>query len=193
MLPDAYTAGVPHRDPFVAATRLVVDGSNVRGATRRAGGDLPEMALVSRLTAVVGPRARIVVVFDGARQPNVIVPGRSGRLEVRWSRHEKADDLIVRIVAAAPDGTIVVTDDVELRSRVRMLGADSIPARALVERFGRQHAAAPTPERARPASSSPPGRPPGDDGPDEPERPAWKPGRGATRKRGNPRRGRPAR
>jgi predicted RNA-binding protein with PIN domain len=184
---------VPRPDPFLAASLLVVDGRNVLGAMRRSGGDLPAQALLSRLWTVVGPRTRILVVFDGVRDGGAILPERSSRLGVRWSRHESADDVIVRIVADSPEGTLVATDDIELGARVRAFGADSVRSRQLIERFARQHASAPSVGHARPTSpAGSDGRAQNDDeGPDDARRP-WKPGRGATRKKGNPKRGRPA-
>lgn len=181
---------MPHPDPFLGADRLIVDGRNVIGAMRRAGGDLPPQALIARLWTVVGTRTRIVVVFDGIRDGGAIVPERSSRLVVRWSRHESADDVIVRMVAEEPAGTLVATDDIELGSRARMLGATTVRSRQLVERFARQHAAAPSVGAPRPprAAASRAAEAASDDGPD---RRAWKPGRGATRKTGNPKRGRP--
>jgi hypothetical protein len=184
---------VPRPDPFLAASLLVVDGRNVLGAMRRSGGDLPAQALLSRLWTVVGPRTRILVVFDGVRDGGAILPERSSRLGVRWSRHESADDLIVRIVADSPEGTLVATDDNELGARARALGAASVRSRQLIERFTRQHASAPAVGHARPtppAAATHTGQ--GDDGHGDDARRPWKPGRGATRKRGNPKRGRPA-
>ncbi len=185
-----YTAGVPHPDPFLGADRFIVDGRNVLGAMRRAGGDLPAQALIARLWTVVGTRTQIVVVFDGIRDGGAIVPERSSRLAVRWSRHESADDVIVRMVAEAPTGTLVATDDIELASRSRALGATTVRSRQLVERFARQHTAAPSVGAPRPPrpSASRAAEAAGDNGPD---RRAWKPGRGATHKTGNPKRGRP--
>jgi hypothetical protein len=113
---------------------------------------------------------------------------------VRWSGAESADDLIVRIATDGPDQTVVVTDDIELGSRVRTLGAVSFRSSALLERFARQRQTAPGVGHGRPPAqgsaaggSGAAGK--GDDGPD---RVGWKPGRGATKKTGNPKRGRPA-
>jgi predicted RNA-binding protein with PIN domain len=185
---------VPHPDPLASAARLIVDGRNVLGAMRRAGGDVPPQALIGRLWTIVGAQTGIVVVFDGRRDAGAIVPERSPRLLVRWSGAESADDLIVRIAADGPDQTVVVTDDIELGSRVRTLGATSFRSSALLERFARQRQTAPGVGHGRPPTPGPTaggggaaGK--GDDGPD---RVAWKPGRGATRKTGNPKRGRPA-
>ena len=181
---------MPHPDPFLGADLFIVDGRNVLGAMRREGGELPAQALIARLWTAVGTKTRIVVVFDGIRDGGAIVPERSSRLAVRWSRHESADDVIVRMVADAPHGTLVATDDIELGQRARALGAATVRSRQLVERFARQHTAAPSVGAAKPprptaAQTAEAARD------DEPARPAWKPGRGATRKTGNPRRGRP--
>jgi predicted RNA-binding protein with PIN domain len=181
---------VPHPDPFLGADLFIVDGRNVLGAMRRAGGDLPAQALIARLWTVVGTRTRIIVVFDGIRDGGAIIPERSSRLGVRWSRHESADDVIVRMVADAPHGTLVATDDIELGQRARAYGAMTVRSRQLVERFARQHAAAPSvgasraprPAAARAAEAATD---------QDPVRAAWKPGRGATHKTGNPKRGRP--
>ena len=89
-----------------------------------------------------------------------------------------------------PEGTLVATDDNELGARARALGAASVRSRQLIERFARQHASAPAVGHARPtppAATTHTGQ--GDDGPGDDERRPWKPGRGATRKRGNPKRG----
>ena len=180
---------MPHPDPFLGADRFIVDGRNVLGAMRRAGGDLPAQALIARLWTVVGSRTRIIVVFDGVRDGGAIVPERSSRLVVRWSRHESADDVIVRMVAEAPVGTLVATDDIDLGSRARALGATTVRSRQLVERFARQHTAAPSVGAARaPRPSAASAAEAASD--DDAARRAWKPGRGATRKTGNPKRGR---
>jgi predicted RNA-binding protein with PIN domain len=181
---------VPHPDPFLGAKLFIVDGRNVLGAMRGAGGDLPAQALIARLWTAVGTKTRIVVVFDGIRDGGAIIPERSSRLGVRWSRHESADDVIVRMVADAPNGTLVATDDIELGQRTRALGATTVRSRQLVERFARQHTAAPSVGAARPPrpAASQVAEAARDD---DPALPAWKPGRGATRKTGNPKRGRP--
>jgi predicted RNA-binding protein with PIN domain len=187
----AYTGRVPRPDPFLEASLLVVDGRNVLGAMQRTRGAVPEQALLSRLWTVVGPRTRILVVFDGMRDGGAMMPERSSRLGVRWSRHESADDLIVRIVADSPGGTLVATDDIELGGRVRSLGASSVRSRELIERFARQRPSAPSVGQARPvvpaAGSGPAGH--GKDATAEVAHRAWSPGRGATRKKGNPKRG----
>jgi len=184
---------VPHADPLASAARLVVDGRNVLGAMRRAGGDVPPQALIGRLWTIVGAQTGIIVVFDGRRDAGAIVPERSSRLLVRWSGFESADDLIVRIAADGPEETVVVTDDIELGTRVRALGATSFRSRALLERFARQRQTSPGVGHGRPPAQAPTagGRGPSGKGDDEPERESWKPGRGATKKTGNPKRGRP--
>ena len=182
---------MPHHDPFLEATLLIVDGRNVLGAMQRTRGEVPPQALLSRLWTVVGTRTRILVVFDGMRDGGAMIPERSARFGVRWSRLESADDLIVRIVGESPAGTLVATDDIELGSRVRALGARSVRSRLLVERLAQQRPAAPSVGASRPVKP-PPGAGPvghGKDDPAEADRRAWNPGRGATKKKGNPRHG----
>ncbi len=182
---------MPRPDPFLAASLLIVDGRNALGAMQRTRGELPPQALLSRLWTVVGPRTRILVVFDGMRDGGAMMPERSSRLGVRWSRHESADDLIVRIVGDGAEGTLVATDDIDLGRRVRALGADSVRSRQLVERFAQQRPAAPSVGASRPITPAPGAGPAGHgkDDPAEADRRAWSPGRGATKKKGNPKRG----
>jgi hypothetical protein len=181
---------------------LVVDGDNllhaVRGS-RDAGG---VAWLLPRLGDWRPPSLSIIVAFDGhadrglgERRP--VAPG----ISVRHAGLRSADDLIVSLVETRPYAErarmLVVTDDGRLRERVRHAGATSRRLAWLVDRLSGRAPAARTAPSARTASGSPAsiGRKPtararpieeataGDEG----ER-AWQPGRGATRKRGNPKR-----
>jgi len=115
--------------------RYIVDGYNV---TRRdpatCDSDLATQreALVARL-AVRGAdllgAGPLVVVFDG--QSGGGADGRRGNVEVRFSRDETADDLIVRL--AAGPGDTVVTSDAGLARRVRAVGAAVIGAESCFE------------------------------------------------------------
>jgi predicted RNA-binding protein with PIN domain len=107
--------------------RTIVDGYNLlfRDLDDSPGASLRDRreALLRRLDAVRTPGAEIVVVFDGK-------PGRGPReprpdgLRVLWAASPRsADDLIVSLVEKAPrHGTLVITADRELRSRVRSAG-----------------------------------------------------------------------
>lgn len=109
--------------------RAIIDGYNVTKQDP-ATCDLPleeqREALITRLATRgrdllgAGP---IVVVFDG--QLGIGPDTRRGPVEVRYSRGEKADPFIVRLVSAAPHCT-VVTSDSGLAGHVRDLGATVI-------------------------------------------------------------------
>lgn len=106
---------------------LLVDGYNVV-LTLHPGRPLEEQRrwLVDRVRPlVVRDGARPVVVFDGAG-----VSGRmrdTGGVEVRFTAGgASADDEIVFMVAATDEPVLVVTDDAELRARVRAEGGDVV-------------------------------------------------------------------
>ncbi|MDO8847437.1 MAG: NYN domain-containing protein [Coriobacteriia bacterium] len=106
--------------------RYVVDGYNVTKrdpATARLSLEGQREALVARLAArgqgLLGS-GPIVVVFDGVPDAGVGT-FRRGSVEVRFSRLETADDLIVRL--AEGDGVTVVTSDTGLGIRVGAFGA----------------------------------------------------------------------
>jgi predicted RNA-binding protein with PIN domain len=106
--------------------RFFVDGYNVTRrdpATARLEPAAQREALVSRLAArgadLLG-RGTIEVVFDGISGGGA--GERRGPVEVRFSRDEAADDLIVRRVAGLGGGATVVTSDAGLAARVTASG-----------------------------------------------------------------------
>lgn len=112
---------------------IIIDGYNVilRAPELKPGPDrtLREARekLLNLLSWAVGtPEARFVVVFDGAEGGGR--DGRSGRVEIRYSRPpDKADDLIRRIVEEQMDRVdriTVVTSDLEVARHARAMGAD---------------------------------------------------------------------
>ncbi len=213
--------GRGRRDPLLGIERLVVDGTNVVHALG-GGQEAATTSLVGRLRSVVPAPIAIDLVFDGPPAPGLgrrIGPG----LTVHHAADRPADDLIVGLVAAAVDrasrvgsrplradrsspraasgsrstpAVLVVTDDADLRRRVRLRGAVTAPASWLVARLARPRPVAPaagnrrapTPLRSGTESRAGGATPDGARPPEEAERPPWRPGRGATTKRGNPRR-----
>jgi hypothetical protein len=208
-------AAAPRRPPLEGTERLIVDGTNLlyRLGTR-AGGAAPASAIVGRIRAAVPATVAVDLVFDGSGHG---VYGRvAQQMLVRYSGKRSADDTILDLVsevalqgrgAAAADTVLVVTDDRALRDRVAAKGGRSAPLAWLTARLdlpaapaGRSGAAA-SGRTPRPPSIGH-GRPPagarrgdqrpgsdggaGGDGGDD--RPGWTPGRGATAKRGTPRR-----
>ncbi|MEO7118867.1 MAG: hypothetical protein ABIZ34_07845 [Candidatus Limnocylindrales bacterium] len=174
---------------------LLIDGDNLLHRLR-GGRDESGLAwLIPRLRASLPPRCTAIVMLDGhpdRGQPPVrqATPG----VEFRHSLRLDADTAIIEILSARPfvdrARTVVVTDDRALTERARHVGGVTRRLDWLRGRLDAPAAAARivggtlgvgVPPKVGPASA----------GQDE-ERRRWTPGRGATRKRGNPRRGRPA-
>ncbi|HWP64001.1 MAG TPA: hypothetical protein VNO86_11080, partial [Candidatus Binatia bacterium] len=128
--------GRGRRDPLLGIGRLVVDGTNVTHALGAGQGPAPATLLIGKLRSVIPPPVAIDLVFDEPPAPGLgrrIGPG----LEVHHAVDRPADDLIVDLVAAADrasrpgsgstPGVLVVTDDLDLRRRVRLRGAATAP------------------------------------------------------------------
>lgn len=120
-------------------SRLLVDGMNVIGS-RPDGWWRDRDGAVRRLHARLVQRAAqeghaVTLVLDG--RPLADLPeGTHEGIDVRYARRrgrDAADDRIVELVEALPDGTdvTVVTSDRELARRVRTLGADVVGARTI--------------------------------------------------------------
>ncbi len=202
-------------DPFVGTARMLIDGSNLLGLMARQQASAPPATLIGRLRALAPPSVAIEVVFDGppdrGLRGNKVAPGVS----VRHSGRRSADALLIDLVdqermRTGPVGAaalLVVTDDNDLRRALRAAGARVAGASWLLSRLERStrprssSVGNPRPPRM-PGGSGPRGAGSGrasghsggsgDDSDGEPERTPWKPGRGATVKRGNPHRGRPS-
>jgi hypothetical protein len=175
---------------------LLVDGDNLLHAVRGSRDDLGVAWLLPRLARWRPPGLRIVVALDGHAAPGESPRGRVGSgIEFRHAGARSADDLIIELLVQQPfterAGVGVVTRDHGLAERVRRGGGltrslDWLVARledpASSTRGGAAPVAAGNIGQGRPVSrEAAPGR-------EDEERTPWKPGRGATRKRGNPRR-----
>jgi hypothetical protein len=161
-----------------------VDGTNLLHALAHGAEPLPHVALIGRLRALVPAGVAVTVVLDGSP-----APGGAGRriaagVEVRHAGRHSADALLADLAAASPEGVLVVTDDRALAATLRSLGARTVRASWLADRLARQRLAAPAAGRAKPPAAASAG----DDVEESSAR--WRPGRGATRKTGNPKRGR---
>jgi hypothetical protein len=172
-------------DPFQDTTRLLVDGTNLLHALAQGKDRLPSAAVIGRIRALVPPGVAVTIVLDGPPAPGAHERRVTSGIEVRHSNRRPADDVLRDLVALAPEGALVVTDDRELGHGLRMAGARLASTSWLAERLGRQRLEAPAAARARPPM---PTEPSGDIAPTTRR---WKPGRGATKKTGNPKRGRP--
>ena len=187
-------------DPLTGTDRLLIDGTNLLHAMSRKPGAAPQAALIGRLRAVVPPSIGIELVFDGAPER-----GHARRADrVRADRPARGPAERRRGVAVAGgrdagDGgcraagaLLVVSDDHALRASLRAKGARTAGSAWLLGRLerpklvgavGREPPARATAARSRPARATEAA--PTREG-------TWKPGRGATTKKGNPRRGRPS-
>jgi hypothetical protein len=185
----------PDRNPLAATQRLLVDGTNLLYSLSRNGGAAPPAALIGRLRAVVPANVAIELIFDGPPERGLRGERIAAGTSVRYGGARTADAVIlaliddVRLVDGA-DGTaglLVVTDDRDLRHGARMRGARTARAAWLLGRLGAGRLSSPSignPRPPRPVANASAG----DEDEDESERVGWRPGRGATTKRGNPRR-----
>lgn len=199
------------RAPFDEISFLVIDGNNL--LHRTAGGPGPSAArvLIPRLRTVLPSGVRVSLVLDGMPDPGAPIREHVGQIEIRHAGRRSADDAIVEAVEQGAFGdrprTIVVTDDRALADRVKRLGAlhrrvdwlqDALELARRGPRApgpGTSPAGAPIgrpgirpPRATGPAIEPAPGQPA-----DDAERTPWSPGRGATKKRGNPMRRRSSR
>jgi predicted RNA-binding protein with PIN domain len=192
-------AAMPHadRDPLAATQRLLVDGNNLLHALSKTSGAAPPAALIGRLRGAIPAATTIELVFDGPPERGLRNERIAAGLVVRYSGGRTADAVILTIVddvrlLDGADGTatlLVVTDDRDLRHGSRLRGARTAGSAWLLGRLGSGRLASPSIGNPRPP------RPPrpvtqdtsSDGDPAETDRPGWKPGRGATTKRGNPR------
>jgi predicted RNA-binding protein with PIN domain len=191
----------PDRDPLAATRRLLVDGNNLLHALSKTATAAPASALIGRLRGVIPAAVTIELVFDGPPEHGLRNERIAAAVVVRYSGGRTADSVIitmiedVRLVDGA-DGTatlLVVTDDRDLRHGARLRGARTAGSAWLLGRLAAGRLASPSvgnPRPARPhrtaASLASLGTSEGD--PTEDEAARWSPGRGATTKKGNPRR-----
>jgi len=194
----------PH--PFSGIDVVLIDGNNL--LHRVAGGAGPGQlrGLLPSLRAAIPRSIQVIVMLDGPSDPgatprHLASPG----IEFRHSGRIDADTALVRLLGAQPFGerhrTVVVTDDRSLGDRTRRAGATP---RRLDWLLRLLEAGSGTADSGRPVTRAPaPLRGPtmpvdrqaiGDehdrytDEDREDVASPWRPGRGATKKRGNPRR-----
>jgi predicted RNA-binding protein with PIN domain len=176
------------RDPLANTSRLIVDGSNLLHALSRGDQPQPQAALIGRLRAIIPAGTAIELVFDGPAERGLRGERIASGVRVRYSGARSADSVILSLAddvraTAGPEATdelLVVTDDRDLRGRLRTKGARTAGAAWLIGRLERGKLAAPAAGNRRPPRSEVMDA-------DE-DRPGWKPGRGATTKRGPSRR-----
>ena len=172
---------------------VLVDGDNLLHAVRGTRDEGGVAWLLPRLSGWRPEGVRIVVGLDGHAAPGEASRGRVTRgIEFHHSGHRSSDDMLVGLLAARPYAdrarTVIVTRDRELQTRARGAGAQT----RSVEWLMRQVNAPLTGGATRPtnigAGRRPPSQPVDVPDVDADSREPWQPGRGATRKSGNPKR-----
>jgi len=184
------------RDPLTGTDRLLIDGTNLLHVLSRKPGAAPQAALIGRLRAIVPASIGIELVFDGAPDRGMRGERVASGLIVRHAGRRSADEVLISLVEearstaglAAAGGMLIVSDDHALRSALRAKGARTAGSAWLLGRLDRPKLSSPSVGNRRPAR----GGPTAAESTGDSERPGWKPGRGATTKKGNPRRGRPS-
>jgi hypothetical protein len=180
----------PSRDPLAGIRLVVVDATNLAHALARrpTPGDVPRSAVLGRIRAAMPADVAIELAFDGPPEPGSTVRAAS-HVTVRYGGRRPADALVLERLdveagpAGAPtDDVLVVTDDTELARAARARGAATARTGWLIARLERGRLVAPSVGNARPSRA-------GVDDESHAGGAGWRPGRGATAKRGNPRRG----
>lgn len=184
------------KDPLFATDRLIVDGSNLLHALTRGGpGAAPPASVIGRLRGVAPASVAIDLVLDGPVERGLRGERIASGLIVRYSGARTGDDVILSLVdeigrlggAEASAAVLVVTDDRDLRHGLKIRGARTAGCAWLIGRLDRPSRKASTSVgNARPPHQGLAAGSAGKDGDDE-TRSGWKTGRGATTKRGNPR------
>lgn len=184
---------------------LLIDGNNL--LHRLSGGVDPGALrlLLAKLRGALPAETRATLMLDGHPASGTDRRQRVQRgLEIHHSGSLTADDALLNIIRdqghQARAGVVLVSDDRALVERARNLGARTQrlawleqwlanPGRPDAGATGATGIGAGRPRRPRsPGSAAPPTSAAAEALGDEPEREPWKPGRGATRKKGNPRR-----
>jgi hypothetical protein len=175
---------------------LLIDGDNLLHGVRGSRDEGGVAWLLPRLRDWRPPHLEIVVGLDGHAAPGAARRQRVTRGVVfAHSGSGSADDLLIELLRAQPyagrSRTAVVTQDRGLQDRARRAGGTTRSVAWLMQQLaGRTGSGARG--QGQPmgiGQGKPPPRrhfePPD---PTVEERAAWSPGRGATRKKGNPRR-----
>jgi len=179
---------------------LLIDGDNLLHDVRGSRDEGGVAWLLPRLSGWRPQHLRIVVALDGHPAPGEANRARVTRgIEFHHSGRRSADDLLVDLLGAQPyagrSHTAVITRDRGLQARAMRAGGLTRSVDWLMRQVGGSsggRTAAKTGSGAKPVGIGQ-GKPPKKrhfDPPDpaEEERTSWEPGRGATKKKGNPKR-----
>ena len=174
---------------------LLIDGDNLLHDVRGARDEGGVAWLLPRLSGWRPKHLRIVVGLDGHA-----APGEAGRqkatrgIEFHHSGRRSADDLLIDLLKAQPyakrSRTAIVTRDRVLQARTRRAGGQTRSVDWLMRQVsGPSQGSAKGPSPVGIGQGKPTTKRHYDPyDPEEQGLPSWQPGRGATRKKGNPKR-----
>lgn len=189
------------RSPFAGTDTLLIDGNNLLHRLSGSVDPGAQRLLIATLRAALPDTLRAILMLDGHPAAGTDRRQRVTRaLEIHHAGSLSADDALLNIVRDSAHnrraGLVLVTDDRALTDKARHLGARTQrlawleqllggtgrglggsrgPSAGTGIGAGRRPRSAPAPAAAEPEA-------------DAEERTPWTPGRGATKKRGNPRR-----
>ena len=168
---------------------LLIDGNNLLYRVSGSADPTALRTLIPRLRNALPSSVATILMLDGRADPGTTHKQRISKgFEVRHSGAASADDSIVWLVQdlvhANRASVLVVSDDIALRNRARQLGAMTQRLEWL-ERLIELPSGKGGGIGSGPKSAGTPTQL-GEDEKDD--RQPWRPGRGATTKRGNPRR-----
>jgi hypothetical protein len=178
---------------FDGIQTLLIDGNNLLHRLSGSADPGAQRTLIARLRGVLPTTIDTVLMLDGHSAGGSHTTRVSHGFEIRHSGSLNADDAIIRLVDAHPRGlrssVTVVSDDRALRDRATHLGAHTQRLGWLLDQLGLGAAASGGGGigSGRPSASAK-SAPKPDEASEDDDRPSWSPGRGATKKRGNPRR-----
>jgi hypothetical protein len=177
---------------------LLIDGDNLLHDVRGSRDEGGVAWLLPRLRAWRPQHLRIVVGLDGHPPPGEASRVRASRgIEFHHSGRRSADDLLIEALEAQPytgrGRTAVVTRDRGLQARAARAGGLTRSVDWLMRQVARTggrgaHSQLGEGKPVGLGQGKPPRRQPHATGETDDAQRSWEPGRGATRKRGNPRR-----
>jgi predicted RNA-binding protein with PIN domain len=188
---------MPRPDDAADLELLLIDGDNLLHAVRGRRDEGGTAWLLPRLARWRPVGLRVVVVLDGHPALGEPRRQRAHGIEMLHAGAHSADDVIVEQLSARPYAerthAAVVTRDRALRERVLAARGETRSIDWLLRRLNSAQRPAGRPAGEAPVGigrapvGSPAAQATGDQ--ETTERATWRPGRGATRKRGNPSRG----
>jgi predicted RNA-binding protein with PIN domain len=113
---------------------ILVDGNNLMYALRKAGQNVDRDGVARLLAALAKGKERICVIFDGPMPRFGSDELADAKLEILYSLHRQADELLAERIAAntAPRRLVVVSTDREVRKIAKHRGCQSVTSEEFV-------------------------------------------------------------